>query len=86
MEHTDFRHGAVVPYLREWRQSQLLSQVELAAKVGVSRDSILAAEAGRPIRISSIGKIARFFGVDRPTLVYSRPTLPIGEVSKYDEE
>lgn len=86
MEHTDFRYGVRVPYLREWRQSQLLSQVELASKVGVSRDSILAAEAGRPIRVSSIGKIARFFGVDRSTLVYSRPTLPVRGIGKHGEE
>ncbi len=69
----DFRFGVVVPHLRAWRQSQFLTQAEVAERVGVTRDTILAAEHGRPLRISTIAKLAKLFGVDRHVLVHSKP-------------
>jgi DNA-binding XRE family transcriptional regulator len=73
MEHLDLRYGVKVPNLRVWRQSRFLSQTELAAHVGVSRDTILAAEAGRPIRLVTLGRLAKFFKVSRETLIYDQP-------------
>jgi DNA-binding XRE family transcriptional regulator len=69
----DFRFGVVVPHLRAWRQSRFLTQAELAERVGVTRDTILAAEHGRPVRISTIAKLAKLFGVDRQVLVHNTP-------------
>lgn len=51
--------GAVaLPHLAAWRESQFLSQEQLAKQSGVSRSAISDAEGGRPVRLVNAKKLA----------------------------
>jgi transcriptional regulator with XRE-family HTH domain len=53
-------HDAVLaPRLLTLRLEAALSQEELAARARVSRMTIVRAEQGKPVRLSSVRKIAR---------------------------
>ena len=56
--------------LREWRERRLLTQAELAAKVGVTAGTVNRIERGvhRP-RLSTIRKLAEALGVTPDELV-----------------
>jgi len=78
MEHRvtrkiDLRYGVVVPYLSEWRQAKGMSQAELARRARISRETVRAAELGRPIRRTHIAVLARVLGADHRHLLESRP-------------
>ena len=77
MDTTDLRFGTAVPYLRAWREYRLLSQGELAQRGRVHRDTIVAAEHGRPIRLTTLGRLAKVLDVDRRDLVYQQPPTEV---------
>ena len=52
-----------VPYLRAWRADKGLTQVELAAKADVARNTVLRAEAGEPVNVRTLAKLARALGI-----------------------
>jgi transcriptional regulator with XRE-family HTH domain len=52
-----------LPHLRAWRADQGLTQRELAEKAGVSVGTVLRAEAGGPMRVNNIAKLARALGI-----------------------
>jgi transcriptional regulator with XRE-family HTH domain len=53
----------VVPYLRGWRADQGLTQKELAAKADVSHNTVLRAEAGSPVNVRTLAKLAKALGI-----------------------
>jgi transcriptional regulator with XRE-family HTH domain len=57
--------------LRRARTDRKLSQVELAAKLGVTQGTISRAEAGRDLRLGTLVEIARFLDLE-PVLVPRR--------------
>jgi DNA-binding XRE family transcriptional regulator len=69
----DLRHGVYLPYLRQWRFSQFLSQEELAKRAGIHANTVSAAERGRPVQLSKVGRLAKVLGIDRQTLVSTPP-------------
>lgn len=52
------RNGILLPHLAAHRESQFLSQADLAARSGVSRSAIGDAEKGKPIRPGNARKLA----------------------------
>jgi transcriptional regulator with XRE-family HTH domain len=58
----------LVPQVRRLRLMRALSQEELAARAGVSRNTVVRAEQGEDIRPSSVRKLARALGVSPATL------------------
>lgn len=52
-----------VPGLREARFAAVLTQAELAKEAGVSETTVVAAEKGRKVRISTVRKLAWALGV-----------------------
>jgi transcriptional regulator with XRE-family HTH domain len=62
-----------VPKLRELRLSAVLTQVALAAKAGVAEPTVVAAERGKPVRISTVRKLAAALGVAPQDLVRDEP-------------
>lgn len=61
-------------YLRQWRESRLLTQAELAAKAGVSRDTVVKIETGKQAaRFATVRKLAAALGVE-PTDLRRLPT------------
>ena len=63
-----------VPRLREIRLSAVLTQVALAAKAGVAEPTVVAAERGKKIRISTVQKLAAALGVSPQDLVRTEHT------------
>jgi transcriptional regulator with XRE-family HTH domain len=49
----------LVPRLRELRLWAAMSQEDLADRAGVNRATVARAEQGKPIRLSSVRKLAR---------------------------
>jgi transcriptional regulator with XRE-family HTH domain len=47
------------PQLSRYRLEQALTQEQLAARAHVDRSTVSRAETGHPIRVSSLGKLAR---------------------------
>lgn len=74
-EHEGVR-GVALPYLEAWRLYRLLTQRQLAAKSGVSRSTIGAAEQGARLRIATIEKLARALDLPSATLAHSPPEPP----------
>jgi DNA-binding XRE family transcriptional regulator len=70
---TDMRRGVAVPYLGAWRAYRLMSQAELARRAHISRETVRAAEAGQPIRLVNVVRLARALGTDRERLVREQP-------------
>ena len=62
-----------VPRLREFRLSAVLTQVALAAKAGVAEPTVVAAERGKTVRISTVQKLAAALGVAPQDLVRVTP-------------
>jgi len=58
----------LVPHLRRLRLEQAYSQVELAKRAGVSRATVMKAEAGHQIRPASVRRLAKALGV-RPRIL-----------------
>jgi len=54
--------------VRALRYQHALSQIDLAARAGVDRFTILRLERGSPVRPSTIRKVARALGV-QPTAI-----------------
>jgi DNA-binding XRE family transcriptional regulator len=73
MVNSDFRYGVQVPYLKAWRMYRVLTQIELADRAHVHANTIRAAEGGRGVQITKIGKLSKALGVDRHTLVTTPP-------------
>jgi transcriptional regulator with XRE-family HTH domain len=56
--------------LREWRERRLLTQAELAKRVGVSVGTVNRIERGaNPPRLSTVRRLAEALGVDPDDLV-----------------
>ena len=53
-----------MPSLRTTRLAAVLTQAELAAKAGVAEATIVSAEHGRKVRISTVRKLAAALGVE----------------------
>lgn len=66
-------HGVRTPYLREWRKYRLLTQSELADVAEVGRTTIARGEAGEPINIASVRKLAKALGITAERLVRTSP-------------
>ena len=62
-----------VPRLRELRLSAVLTQVALAAKAGVAEPTVVAAERGKQVRISTVRKLAAALGVAPQDLIRNEP-------------
>ncbi|MGZ3603183.1 MAG: helix-turn-helix transcriptional regulator [Ktedonobacterales bacterium] len=65
-----------VPYLRDWRATYGLTQIELAERAGVQRTTVIRAESGKPINAQTLGKLARALGISAYTLRATPPTAP----------
>jgi DNA-binding XRE family transcriptional regulator len=60
-------------FLREWRESRLMTQAELAAKAGVSRDTVVKIETGKQdARFATVRKLAAALGIE-PKSLYQQP-------------
>jgi DNA-binding XRE family transcriptional regulator len=67
--------GVTIPHLRAWREHAALSQVELAARAGLSRPTITRAETGQHvIEWPNIRKIAEVLGITVQQLREGEPT------------
>lgn len=64
-----------VPYLRQLREYAVLTQSQLAEQAGVGRATVIAAEKGDNISVTSIEKLAGALGMDKRALVYGTPQL-----------
>ena len=73
MESSDLRYGVSTPYLQLWREYSLLDKQELARRAHVTRNTITAGEQGKPLRLTSVGKLAKALGITRQQLVYQQP-------------
>lgn len=62
-----------VPYLRAWRADKGHTQRELAALADVSHNTILRAEAGAPINVRTLAKLARALGISVHELRHTDP-------------
>lgn len=60
--------GLVVPQLRRLRLLRALTQEDLAERAVVDRSTVVRAEAGLAIRISSVRKLARALKVSTEEL------------------
>jgi DNA-binding XRE family transcriptional regulator len=58
-----------IPQLRRVRLDQALTQRDLAAQAGVTQTTIVKAEQGAPVRLSTQRKLARALGVHPRELV-----------------
>jgi len=59
----DSQRGVLVVDLRGWRRQATLTQEQLAALAGVSRQTIWNAERLKPISIPNVQAIARALGI-----------------------
>jgi transcriptional regulator with XRE-family HTH domain len=57
-------YGGRTARVREWRKAQYLSQRQLAEKTDISREIINNAEAGKPMRVSTVQKLVAAFGIE----------------------
>jgi transcriptional regulator with XRE-family HTH domain len=58
-----------VPNLRRVRLAAVLTQAELAAGAGVNETTVVAAEQGKKVRISTVRKLAAALGVEPQALL-----------------
>ncbi len=72
-EKIDLRYGVVVPHLGAWRLARGISQAKLARYARLSRETVRAAELGRPIRRTHVAVLARVIGTTYQRLVESKP-------------
>lgn len=64
---------AAVPYLRAWRLSVPLTQVELAERSGVGEATIIRAEQGNPVNAITAARLAKALGVTARQLETEEP-------------
>ena len=57
------------PALRRRRREAVWTQAELANRAGVTQATVVRAEAGKPIRISTVRKLAEALGVQPHALL-----------------
>lgn len=57
------------PALRRRRREAVWTQAELANRAGVTQATVVRAEAGKPIRISTVRKLADALGIAPSELV-----------------
>ena len=67
------KRGAQVLHLRQWRQHQLMTQSELAAKAGVTKGTIIRVEAGGYMNYANIRAIAEALDVTPQQLLSGPP-------------
>ena len=65
-------YGERTAYIREWRQARFLSQRQLADRAGVSRETIINVEAGKPLRVTTLQRLAAALGLS-PEDLFQRP-------------
>ena len=68
--------GQMVPRLRAWREYKLLTPTELAAKAGVSLNTVSRLESAKSRQRASlrmIGKLADALGIERAQLLDETP-------------
>lgn len=68
-----------IPSLREARRAAVITQAELAAKAGVTEATIVAAEKGKKVRISTVRKLAAALGVEPRELMGSPSNKDISQ-------
>jgi DNA-binding XRE family transcriptional regulator len=83
MDASDLRYGVETPYLRLWREYRLLDKQELASRAHVTRNTIIAGEQGKPLRLTTVGKLAKALSVTRQQLVYEQPPVHEGQGHDY---
>jgi transcriptional regulator with XRE-family HTH domain len=64
---------ALTPSLRYWRTQRALFQDQLAQRAKVGVMSIIRGEAGRPLRLDVVGKLAAALGVSPADLQRQPP-------------
>ena len=67
----------VVVRLRQRRLTAVLTQAELAQRAGVSEATVVAAEQGKRVRISTVRKLAEALGV-APGVLTTEASLNAG--------
>lgn len=68
------QRGVALPYLRAWRLHRLMTQMELVEKSGVSKTTVVRAEAGdSPVNMANMRKLATALNITPDELVYSDP-------------
>lgn len=70
---TEGKRGAQVSYLRQWRRYRLLTQAELAEKAGITKGTIIRAEAGGNTHFAKIRAIASALDVEPRQLLAGPP-------------
>jgi transcriptional regulator with XRE-family HTH domain len=65
---------ALAPSLRYWRTQRALFQEQLAKRAQVGVQTIIRGEAGRPLRLDVVGKLARALDVD-PSDLQRKPPI-----------
>ena len=68
------RRGLPLPYLGAWRLSQAITQGELAAAAGIARGTVARAEAGEPIALANVRKLAAALGITVQQLLTEDPS------------
>ena len=65
-----------VPALRYWRGQRALRQAELASKAGVGINLVYRGEAGYPLRVDSVAKLAAALNISPADLQRQPPETP----------
>jgi transcriptional regulator with XRE-family HTH domain len=65
--------GLVVSHLAAWRKEYALTQRELADQAKVGRSTIIRGEAGEPISMANVRKLAAFLGISVRQLLRESP-------------
>lgn len=60
--------GVTVPYLRAWRDRQVLKQQELAQKAGVARSTVARGERGDVLSVDKVRALAKALGITEQQL------------------
>jgi transcriptional regulator with XRE-family HTH domain len=67
--------GLPVPNLKKWRDWNVLTQKELAAKAKVAEATIINIERGENARQDIVRKIAEALGITPQQLLYEEPQI-----------
>ncbi len=67
------RGFTTLPYLRAWRAHRQRQQGDVAEHAGVSKATMIRAEAGRPVSVLTAVKLARELGLSVKQLQESDP-------------
>ncbi len=69
----DKQRGLTVPRMEKWRLERALTQRELADAADVARSTIARAEAGEPISLANVRKLATALGLSVSELLHNDP-------------